>query len=360
MLAHELRNPLAPIRTGIEVLRLSRRHHERFDEIVNTMERHVRYMVRLVDDLLDVGRITQGRLELRKIPTSINDVVNTAIEAVRPTIEEVGHTLTVCVTDERLVVDGDPARLSQVMANLLTNAAKYTPQGGRVTLAVERSGDDAIVSVKDTGVGIPPDMLGRIFEMFTQLDHTLERSHGGLGIGLHLVKQVVEMHGGTIEATSAGPGQGSEFHLRLPIIVASERPTPMTVGLINEAGSGRRVLIADDNRDAADMLATVLQAHGHDVITAYDGASAVDLAEQHRPNLVLLDIGMPKLNGYEAASAIQQHSWSKETIFVALTGWGQEEDRKRSADAGFHRHLVKPVEPAVLRHLIDELCPETP
>ncbi|HEX6986393.1 MAG TPA: ATP-binding protein, partial [Planctomycetaceae bacterium] len=274
-LAHELRNPLAPIRMGLEVLRISRDDPEATEEMLATMEGQVRHMVRLIDDLLDVSRITRGKLELKKARVELKDVVKNAVEAVRPLCAEAGHDLTVSLPPDPLPLDGDPARLSQVFGNLLTNACKYTPDGGRIALEAERQGSDVVVAVRDTGIGIPPEMLSAVFEMFTQVDRTLERSQSGLGIGLHLVKRLVELHGGTVEARSGGPGAGSEFVVRLPLVVspaAAEADEP--AGPPNPAGRPRRVLVADDNQDAANSLSTVLRVMGHEVRTAYDGEQA--------------------------------------------------------------------------------------
>lgn len=351
-LAHELRNPLAPIRMGLEVLRLGGDDPETVGEMLSTMEGQVRQMVRLIDDLLDVSRITRGKLDLRKTRVDVRDVARTALDTVRPLIEEARHELTVSLPDEPLVLDGDPARLSQVFSNLLSNAAKYTPEGGRIEFAAERQGSDLVASVKDTGLGIPPGMLDVVFDMFTQVDRTLERSHGGLGIGLHLVKRLVELHGGRVEARSEGEGKGSQFLVRLPLAVASDGVTDGGPSGGGGTGAGQRVLVADDNKDAADMLARVLKALGHQVRVAYDGQQAIELAESYRPEVCLFDIGMPKMNGYEVARAVRREPWGESMLLVALTGWGAEEDRRRSREAGFDRHLVKPVEPGLLRELL--------
>ncbi len=359
-LAHELRNPLAPIRMGLELLRLGGDEPGTVNQVLGTMEEQVRHMVRLIDDLLDVSRITRGKLELRRTRVVLKDLLKTAVEAVQPLVAEAGHDLSVALPEQPLVLDADPARLSQVFANLLNNACKYTSEGGRIRLAAERQGSDVLVSVRDNGIGIPHEMLETVFEMFTQVDRTLERSTSGLGIGLTLVRRLVEMHGGSVEARSAGEGKGSEFIVRLPVVVSpptAPQPGGGTVGAVGEpsTGAGRRVLLADDNKDAVDMLARVLQVLGHETKVAYDGQAAVEQAAFYRPEVCLLDIGMPKLNGYEAARRIRQESWGQKLLLVALTGWGQDEDRRRSREAGFDHHLVKPVEPAALQTLLASL-----
>lgn len=350
-LAHELRNPLAPIRMGLEVLRLSGDDPETVQEMLDTMEGQVRQMVRLIDDLLDVSRITRGKLTLRKVRVDLKDAAKTALDAVRPMIEQARHDLSVSFPSEPLLVNGDPARLSQILSNLLNNAAKYTPDGGRISLKAERQEGTAVISVQDTGLGIPNGMLEKVFEMFTQIDRTIEHSHGGLGIGLHLVQKLVAMHGGTIRAMSAGEGQGSTFVVQLPLAAASIHSSQN----LNETDGNatvRKVLIADDNRDAADMLGRVLRVLGHEVRVTYDGQQAVEAAAEFQPDVVLLDIGMPRLDGYGAAREIRKQPRSDGMLLIALTGWGQEEDRRRSAEAGFDRHLVKPVEPSELQKIL--------
>ena len=281
-------------------------------------------------------------------------VVEAAVETSRPLIEGGGHELTISLPPEPVYLDADPVRLAQVFANLLNNAAKYTDRGGRIGLTAERAGDEAVISVADTGIGIAADVLPRLFEMFSQANPALERSQGGLGIGLSLVKRLVEMHGGTIEARSDGPGKGSEFVVRLPVAAAGRADDP------SDPAEGRaprparcRVLVADDNRDAAESLAHDAPAHGQrGRSTAHDGQQAVEAADAFRPDVVLLDIGMPRLNGYEAARRIREQPWGREMLLVALTGWGQEEDKRLAEDAGFDHHLVKPAEPAELQRLL--------
>jgi PAS domain S-box-containing protein len=350
-LAHELRNPLAPIRNALQILRLSpdrdAREHAR-----SLIERQVGQMVRLVDDLMDVGRISRGKLELRRELVPLAAVVTAAVETSRPLIEEMGHQLTIVIPDLPIPVEADLTRLAQVFMNLLTNAAKYTDRGGRIALSAEREGSDVIVSVRDTGIGIPADQLTSIFDMFAQVDRSLEKAQGGLGIGLTLVKRLVEMHSGRIEAKSDGPGRGSEFVVRLPVM--GEASAPSTAGPENSAlpRSSHRILIVDDNRDGADSLRVILQLMGNDARTAYDGQAGVELAGQFRPDVVLLDIGLPKLNGYEACRRIREQAWGKNVVLIAVTGWGQDEDRRRSHAAGFDHHMVKPVDPDGLMKLL--------
>ncbi len=354
MLAHELRNPLAPIRTAVHVLRLSGPDAPELERSRDLIERQVVHLTRLVDDLLDVSRIGRGRLELRKSVVDLAAVVNQAVETARPLLEERRHTLTVSAEPGPLRVKADPARLQQVIGNLLTNAAKYTDAGGQVWLTVEQQEGEAVVRVQDTGRGIPPDMLARVFDLFTQVDASLDRAEGGLGIGLTLVRSLVEMHGGTAEALSEGPGQGSEFVVRLPVLV--EEPEPAREAPPGRpqaaAGPSRRVLVVDDNRDAADSLAILLRLTGHEVRTAYDGPAALREARAWRPEVVLLDIGLPGMSGHEVARRLREERPAEELLIVALTGYGQEEDRRRSQEAGFDLHFVKPVDPNALRDLL--------
>lgn len=315
------------------------------------MDRQLAHMVRLVDDLLDVSRITRGKLHLRRQRVPLASVVEAAVEAARPQIDRFGHTLDMDSTAGREAVDGDPVRLAQVVTNLLTNAAKYTEPGGRVTLTAGREGAEAVVRVRDTGIGIPAEHLGSVFEMFSQVDRSLEKSTGGLGIGLSLVRGLVELHGGTVTAHSGGPGMGSEFVVRLPLLPdeapAEEPPAPNT-----STAARRRVLVVDDNADAAESLATLLGVLGHDARTAPDGEEGVRAAGDYRPEVVLLDLGMPRLNGYDACRRIRGEAWGRGVTLVALTGWGDEDARRRSREAGFDAHLTKPVDPAALRALL--------
>jgi PAS domain S-box-containing protein len=357
VLAHELRNPLAPIRTGLELMRLAGDDPAAIEEVRTTMERQSQQMVRLIDDLLDVSRITRGAVDLRKSRVELAAVVESAVETSRPLIEEMGHKLQVTIPKQPIVLEADPTRLAQVIANLLNNAAKYMPRGGTVGLDAQRLDGTAVISIKDTGIGIPADMLERIFEMFTQVDGSLERSHGGLGIGLTLVKRLVEMHGGMVEARSAGLNQGSEFIVRLPAVVGLLSEPPSADGVSRAASKKRRILVVDDNENAAKVLGMLLTALGNDVRTTFDGFTAIELAESFLPEIILLDIGMPKLNGYETARRIREQPWGKNMLLAALTGWGQEEDKRRTREAGFDHHFVKPVEPAILQKLLAEYEP---
>ena len=356
MLAHELRNPLAPIRNAVQIFRGKAPATPELRWATEVIERQVHQMTRLVDDLLDVSRITRGKIELRKERVELAAVIDSAVEASRPLIEKRGHELTVEVPPQPIHVAADPTRLAQVLSNLLNNAAKYTDQGGRIWLTAARQGDDALIRVKDTGAGIPAGMLQRIFDMFTQVDHTLERSEGGLGIGLTLVQRLVEMHGGTVEARSDGPGQGSEFIVRLPVALEAEL-SPTAAGQTSPAPVARRILVVDDNRDAADSLGMLLRMIGNEVHTAYDGLEAVGAAATFQPDVIVLDIGLPKLNGYEAARQIRAQQGAG-MVLIALTGWGQEEDRLRSKEVGFDHHITKPVEFSTLKKLLAEVARE--
>jgi signal transduction histidine kinase len=348
-LAHELRNPLAPIRNGLQILRLAGGQPAAEEKARGMIERQVQQMVRLIDDLLDLSRISRGKVELRREPVDLAAVAQGAVETSRPLIEQSGHELIVLLPPEPVFVDADVTRISQVIANLLNNAAKYTEKGGRIELRAEREGDTTRISVRDNGVGIPPAMLPQVFEMFTQVDRSLERSQGGLGIGLSIVKRLVEMHGGTVEAHSGGHGQGSEFVVRLPVLGGNaEIPRSSEDGERAGAPARRRILVADDNVDSASSLAMMLTLMGNEVQTAHDGVEAVKAAAAFRPDVILLDIGMPKMNGYDACREIRKQPWGRGIFLLALTGWGQEEDKRRSREAGFDDHLVKPVEPAEL------------
>jgi len=351
-LAHELRNPLAPIRNGLELMKLTGGQAATIEHVRSMMERQLTQMVRLVDDLMDVSRISRGKLELRKERVPLAAVLNSAVETSRPLIEQMGHELTVTLPKQPLIIDADTTRLAQVFLNLLNNAAKYGDRGGHIWLTVERQGSDVVVTVKDTGIGIAADQLPRIFEMFTQVDRSLEKSQGGLGIGLTLVKRLVEMHGGSVEARSEGAGKGSEFVVRLPVVI--EASIPQASGGVAEQPikSSHHILVVDDNRDGADSLAMMLRIMGNDTRTAYDGQEGVDMAGEFRPDVVLLDIGLPKLNGYEACRRIREQPWGKGVVMIAVTGWGQDEDRRRSHEAGFDHHMVKPVDPQALMEML--------
>jgi signal transduction histidine kinase/CheY-like chemotaxis protein len=359
-LAHELRSPLAPIRNAVQIFKAKDPPDPELQWGRGVIDRQVQIMARLLEDLLDVSRISRNRLELRQERVELAAVVEAALETSRPVIEAGDHELTVTLPPAPIHFQADPLRLAQVFANLLTNAAKYTEEGGRILLTAERQGSDVVVAVKDSGIGIAAEMLPRVFEIFSQSERALTRSQGGLGIGLSLTKGLVELHGGSIEARSDGLGQGSEFTVRLPIAVdlpfrEADRPgEDDEQQLVTKC----RILIVDDNRDSADSLAMLLRIMGNEVGTAYDGEQAVAAAEEQRPEVVLLDIGMPKLNGYDACRRIREQPWGREMLLIALTGWGQEEDRRRTDEAGFNQHLVKPVDPAVLRKLLASLSSE--
>jgi PAS domain S-box-containing protein len=353
-LAHELRNPLAPLSNMLEMMKRASGDGELLRLVRDTMERQLGQMVRLVDDLLDVSRITRNRLDLRKGRVELASVMHHAVEEARPLADHANHELIVSVPPEPIYLHADSVRLTQIFGNLLANACKYTQPGGRIWLTAERQGTDVVVTVKDTGIGIPPDKLADVFEMFSQVQSALERSQGGLGIGLTLVKRLVEMHGGSVEARSDGPGRGSEFMVRLPILVEKPEITVPEPTPEQPAIAGRRVLVVDDNRDSATSLAMLLDIMGNTTHTAHDGLEAVDAAEQFRPNVVLLDIGLPKLNGYDACRRIREQPWGRNMIMVALTGWGQDEDRRQSKDAGFDHHMIKPVDHADLIRLLAE------
>lgn len=356
-LAHELRNPLAPIRTGLELMKLIKDDPAILEETRQTMERQTQQLITLVDDLLDVSRITQGKLELRKCEVRLSDVVESAVEASRPFIDEAGHELAVDLPGQPVLIDGDPNRLAQVLSNLLNNAAKYTPQGGQIRLSARREGDEVVLSVKDTGIGIPADKLESIFEMFAQIDRPQERGYTGLGIGLTLVRSLVAMHGGSVEVHSEGVDRGSTFGVRLPVL--EQRPIgddwTSSDGESELSHSKRRVLVVDDNKAAAEMLRMVVRMLGNEVQTAGDGQEAVERAAVFQPDVVLMDLGMPRMNGYQAARHIRQQPWGEAMVLVALTGWGQSEDKQRTSEAGFDHHLVKPAEPADLQRLFSQL-----
>ncbi len=355
LLAHELRNPLAPIRNGLQVLRLSRDSATR-ERSQAMMDRQLTHMVRMIDDLLDVSRIGRNKMELRRERVALTDVVNSAVETARPAIEEAGHELRVSLPPHPVFLDADLTRLSQVLSNLLTNSAKYTERGGTIILSAESNGGAAVVSVRDNGIGIPARALPTIFDMFSQVDRPIERSTGGLGIGLALVKGLVEMHGGTVEARSEGEGRGSMFTVTLPT-VADEEPVADAPGDGQAtAGRVRRVLVVDDNHDGAESMADMLRLLGHQVHTAHDGLEAVEQAERFRPEVILMDIGMPVLNGLEATQRIRERPWGRGVAIIALTGWGQDGDRERSREAGCDGHLVKPVDLADLARALTDLA----
>jgi PAS domain S-box-containing protein len=352
ILAHELRNPLAPIRNSLHILRLTGQQ----ELVAEIMERQVNHMERLVDDLLEVSRITRGKIELRRESVEVAAIVRSAVETSRPLIEAGGHHLALAIPPEPLTLVGDPIRLTQVMTNLLNNAAKYTDAGGQIWLTVRREGERVAISVRDTGVGIPFDMLPRVFELFTQVDRSASRSQGGLGIGLTLVKNLVERHGGSVQARSEGPGRGSEFIVRLPLVPAP-RPAIIPARASGESTllAAQRVLVVDDNRDAAESLGMLLKLLGADVQVVYNGPDALEAVANHKPAVVLLDIGMPGMDGHEVARRIRQDPAFSNVKLIALTGWGQAEDRRRSHSAGFDYHLIKPTDFGALQTLLTSL-----
>lgn len=355
LLAHELRNPLGPIRHAVKVLGAKTPSPSELQWATNIIERQAEHMSRLVEDLLDVSRITRGTIELRRERVDIAGVLKSAVEASGTAIDKAGHRLKVTLPDEPLYVDGDPTRLTQVVANLLDNAAKYTDSGGRISVGAGREGDAAVIRVKDNGIGIAPEMLPQIFDMFMQAGVPFDRTQGGLGVGLALVERLVELHGGTVAAHSQGPGTGAEFTIRLPVAMRTHARLPR-----HAPGAGAkahplvrcRVLVVDDNQDSADSLSMLLRMMGHEVATAHDGFEAVAAATTFLPDVVILDIGLPKLNGYEVAKRIREQPRGKTMVLVALTGWGQDEHRRLSQDAGFDHHLTKPVEIEVLQEIL--------
>jgi len=353
ILAHELRNPLAPLRNGLQVLRFAGSIPSEVHRTCDIMERNLGHMVRLIDDLLDISRISQNKMELRRAPVTLADVVNSAVETARPMIDAVGHELVVALPPEPVMLDADLTRLSEVFGNLLTNSAKYTDPGGCIRLIAERRGDEIIIRVEDNGIGIPPESLPRIFDMFSQVDRSMERSKGGLGIGLALVKGLVGMHGGTVTAASEGPGKGSTFTVTLRVLEAGEGDAKAEPA--DERPTRRRVLIVDDNRDAANSMGIMLKLRGNEVQTVYDGLAAVEAAEAYRPDVILMDVGMPRLNGYEATRRIRLQPGGASVIIIALTGWGQDGDRAQSKAAGCDGHLVKPVSLNDLERILGDL-----
>ena len=347
MLAHELRNPLAPIRNALTFLRMSGENDPDVIWARELIDRQVTHLVRLVDDLLDVSRITRGKIRIELAGVDLATVISAAVETSRPLIEAGSHRLEVFLPDEPLWVNADQARLSQVLANLLNNAAKYTPEGGLITVSAAKVGSEAHICVRDNGMGIPAEMLAKVFDLFTQVDRSLDRSQGGLGIGLTLVQRLVELHGGHVQVTSEGPGHGSEFTICLPLALAAppsegdERPE--TQGAVLPAQQ-LKILVVDDNAEAADSLARLLRLEGHQVACAYDGTSAVELADSFRPNVAVLDLGLPGIDGYEVAKRLRTDQEQRHLVLFALSGYGQEEDHRRSFQAGFDKHFNKPLD----------------
>jgi PAS domain S-box-containing protein len=354
LLAHELRNPLAPIRTALDVLRREDATETALGQAGQIAERQLRHMARLLDDLLDVSRIREGTIELRREKVSVSALLRASAQASRPYMDERGHDFVVVDPAEPIWIEGDHVRLEQVLGNLLNNAAKYTDAGGEIRLSAEKSNGDVLIRVQDTGIGIEPMMVSRVFDLFVQADRRTELSAGGIGIGLSLVKKLVELHGGSVEAFSAGIGRGSEFVVRLP---ATTPPTVAekeaeSVAAIQAPVRGLRVLLVDDNADSADGLGMLLELQGHEIRVAYDGETALETARSFRPHVALLDIGMPSMDGYELARRLRATPETRHVLLVAMTGWGQEEDQRKSREAGFAHHLVKPFEPATLEKLL--------
>jgi len=353
-LAHELRNPLSPIRTALAILRRQARADLDLQRITAVMDRQVQQMARLLDDLLDVSRITLNRLELRKQRAELSAILESAIETSRPLIDEYGHELRVNLPGQTVSVEADATRLAQVFSNLLNNAAKYTDRGGTIEIICECQDSEVLVHVQDSGIGIAPERLLKVFEMFSQEHPALHRSHGGLGIGLALSRALVEMHGGSIEAHSEGVGSGSRFTVRLPMVETMARPAVRAASIteVRVNGAGRRVLVVDDKHDAAETLATYLGLLGHEVRAAHDGVEALEESAAFRPDVILLDIGMPRLDGLEVARAIRREPWGADILLIAVTGWGNAEDKRNVAQAGFDRHLTKPIDPQAVASIV--------
>ena len=357
MLAHELRNPLAPMLNAVQLMRMKPATDQQLSWSRDVIERQLAHLTRLVDDLLDVARITRGRINLSREPIELGTLVARAVEIVQPLIQERGHQFTTEIPDGTLRVNADPLRLTQALGNVLGNAAKYTERQGHISLSVRRQGTEIDIRVRDNGIGIPAEVLPRIFDLFTRLDRRSDHPHSGLGIGLALVRRLLQMHGGSIAAHSEGAGLGSEFVIRLPLLREATQSGDGRESTAPEdaAPVRRRILVADDNADALQTLATVLELGGHEVFSASNGSLALESAERHLPEVALLDIGMPLLDGYEVARRIRAQVWGKRITLVALTGWGQDSDRRRSQEAGFDSHLVKPLDLAKLTQLLSRL-----
>ena len=354
VLAHELRNPLAPIRNAVQLLRLKCPVDDETQEAHDVIERQVHQMTRLVDDLLDISRITRGMIRLQKEAVDVAAVVDRALELARPLIEARKHTLSVTLPPEPMLLDADPIRLAQVLANLLDNAAKYTDEGGQIWLTAERNDAKVVLTVRDNGVGIPADFLPQIFNLYAQENRSQDRTQGGLGIGLTLVRNLVEMHGGGIQAFSPGAGQGSAFVVRLPVYADGQaaKPNPQPAKRRATAGPSRRILVVDDNLDSAKSLAVLLRHFGHDVQITYDGPAALEAVRTRPPDVVLLDIGLPRMSGLEVARRLRGELGLTQALMVAMTGYGQIEDHRRSQEAGFNAHLVKPIDLDALSELL--------
>jgi signal transduction histidine kinase/DNA-binding response OmpR family regulator len=360
MLAHELRNPLAPVRTALEVFRMRMWQDDVILRAIASADRQVAHMTRLVDDLLDVSRITRGKVELKPVPMSLADLVEGAVQACEPIVTQRRHALTVSMPPEPILLNADPTRMTQVVANLLHNAAKYTPAGGRIHLNAERQGEELVLSVRDNGIGLKPDMLHRVFDLFVQVDPGSDRAQGGLGLGLTLVRSLVEMHGGSVSARSEGLSKGSEFTVRLPLPPETPAALALTTSTKAAAVAARleplHILLVEDNPDIRETLKDLLELHGHRVEEASDGRAAVDMVLSQRPQVALVDIGLPELDGYKVAELVRASAGGANTRLVALTGYGHPEDRKRALEAGFDAHLVKPVSSDDLSQVLKKLC----
>jgi len=356
-LSHELRNPLAPIHSALSILRIKGTAEPEGQRALDVIDRQMRQMTHLVNDLLDIGRITENRLTLRRKEVDIADVVHTAIEISRPAMDEARHTFNVTMPRGSVCVDGDIHRLTQAVANLLNNAATFTPRGGHIELRVELRGAEIVLSVEDDGIGISSEKLEDIFDMFIQADHSPDRVHAGLGVGLPLSQRIAEMHGGSIDVESAGPGTGSTFSMRLPVMASSTQHTPQEErdDAAVETTRPNRILVVDDSADVVESMSLLLQLMDIDVRTANGGQEAIEVADGYRPDVILLDIGMPGMNGLDAAREIRRYPWGRDIKLIAVTGWGQESDIRRSKEAGFDDHLVKPMDPDVLMQFIGSL-----
>jgi CheY-like chemotaxis protein/two-component sensor histidine kinase len=353
MLAHELRNPLAPIRNGLQILRLTKGNTDGAAErALEIMEEQTHHLTRLVEDLLDVSRITRGKIELRKEPVDLAVAMGHAAESVRPLAEARRHDFTVLPPPGPIMLAADPTRLEQVLVNLLNNAVKYTKPGGQISLTAGREGEGVVIRVRDTGVGISADLLPHIFDLFTQAQRTLDRSEGGLGIGLTMVNRLVGLHGGSVEAHSTGPDQGSEFVVRLPALPAPPQGARPAAPTEQVSGGGRRILIVEDVVQVAQMLGMLLQVWGYDSRVAHDGPTGLVAFRTYQPDVVLCDIGLPGMSGYDVAGMMREEPRQTRPLLVAVTGYGGEEDRRRSHEAGFDFHMTKPVDPAALEKLL--------
>jgi two-component system CheB/CheR fusion protein len=362
VLSHELRNPLASIASASELLLMPKLPGAALEKAAQVVQRQARAMKVLLDELLDVSRLTLGRLTLNRRTVTVASFVHAALETTRPLVQAAGHELTVSLPPGTMEVDGDPTRLSQVVSNLVTNSAKYTPEGGRIVVSAEAAQDEVVITVEDNGVGMDPVEIDRMFDLFSQGRGAMQHSNGGLGIGLALARNIVEMHGGWILASSAGPGKGSQFRVGLPLLRIDtegyeDEPEPDASALMPAPpAQGELVLVADDNVDAAWGLSKLLELSGYRAVTARSGEEALRMAEEHKPAVALLDIGMPDLSGHDVARRIRSKRWGRKMILIAATGWGQEADVRQSMDAGFDAHLTKPLNVARIRDLIDDLA----